>query len=150
MSLSIEDRLLLHELVARLDHAVDAQDWDSYLAVFAEDATLDPGFAPAVSGLPAIRAFLQASEGGTRGKRHVASNLVTEGSGTEARVRSYLTVIEREDLPKVVATAVIEDQLVKRPEGWRVTAHTVRVDPGMFKAYAAAQAGGRAAAGSHE
>lgn len=140
MSLSIEDRITIHELLARLDHAVDSQDWDTYLALFAEDAAMDPGFAPPVSGLPAIRAFLQATEGGTRGKRHVATNVVVDGNGAEASARSYLTVIEREDIPKVVATAAIEDHLIKRQDGWRISKHIVRVDPGMFKAYAAAQA----------
>lgn len=144
MSLSIEDRLTIHELLARLDHAVDSQDWDAYLALFTADASLDPGFAPPVSGPPAIRAFLVASEGSTRGKRHVASNIVVDGQGSGATARSYLTVIEREDIPSVVATAVIEDHLVKGEDGWRVAKHSVRVDPGMFKAYALAQARDRA------
>lgn len=145
MSLSIEDRFTIHEILARLDHAVDSQDWDAYLALFKADAAMDPGFAPPVSGAPAIRAFLVATEGSTRGKRHVASNIVVDGQGSEAVARSYLTVIEREDIPNVVATALIEDHLVKGRDGWRVQKHIVRVDPGMFKAYALAQTRDRAA-----
>lgn len=140
MALSLQDRLTLHELIARLDHAVDAQDWDSYLALFAEEALMDPGFAPPVSGHPAIRGFLKASEGGTQGKRHVASNVVIDGDDTEAIARSYLTVIERNDIPKIVATARIEDHFIKRQGSWLVVKHLVQVDPGMFKAYEAAQA----------
>jgi hypothetical protein len=102
---------------------------------------MDPGFAPAVTGKAAIRAFLEATEGNTRGKRHVATNVIVDGSGTEAVARSYLTVIEREDVPKVTATAVIEDHVVKRAGSWLVTKHIVRVDPGMFKAFEAAQQG---------
>ena len=139
MSLSFEDRLSLHELLAQLDHAVDHQDWDTYMASFHPDAKLDPGFAPPVQGAQAIREFLVATEGHTRGKRHVATHVVVRGQGDQALVRSYLTVIEREDIPRVVATAWIEDTLVRGPEGWLVVSHVVRVDPGMFKAYAAAQ-----------
>jgi ketosteroid isomerase-like protein len=139
MTLALEDRLTLHELLARLDHAVDSQDWDGYLAHFTPDAVMDPGFAPPVSGRDAIRGFLVASEGGTRGKRHVASNVFIDGSAAEAVVSSYLVVIEREDLPQVVATARIVDTVVKQGGAWKVARHQVAVDPGMFKAFQAAQ-----------
>jgi ketosteroid isomerase-like protein len=141
MTLSIDDRLHIHELISRLDHAVDAQDWDGYLDLFAEDAAMDPGFAPPVSGRSAIRAFLVATEGNTRGKRHVSSNVVVEVDDAGVTARSYLTVIERDDIPKVVATAVVEDVLSRRAGAWVVTKHTVRVDPDMFKAYQATQGG---------
>lgn len=141
MAISLEDRLNIHELLARLDHAVDAQDWPAYLAQFEPDARMDPGFAPAVQGLDAIRAFLIASEGGTRGKRHIASNIIIDSQGEEVVATSYLTVIEREDIPRVVATARIVDTLVKRDGVFRVRVHQVNVDPGMFKAFAASQAG---------
>ena len=138
MALTIDDRLLAHDLLARLDHAVDAQDWDAYLAHFTPDARMDPGFAPPVEGLAAIRGFLVATEGGTRGKRHVASNLVLDDRGDHVVATSYLVVIEREDVPKVVATARIVDTLVKQAGALKVREHRVEVDPGMFKAFAAA------------
>jgi 3-phenylpropionate/cinnamic acid dioxygenase small subunit len=143
MAISVEERLEIHELLARLDHAVDAQDWSAYLAHFTEDARMDPGFAPAVEGVEAIRAFLVASEGGTRGKRHLASNVFLEEQGEEVVARSYLTVVEREDIPRVVATARITDTLVRRGGAFRVRVHQVQVDPGMFKAFAASQAAGQ-------
>ncbi|MFO0630814.1 MAG: nuclear transport factor 2 family protein [Polyangiales bacterium] len=135
MSLDLSDRLTLHELLARLDHAVDAQDWDGYLSHFDPAAVMDPGFAPPVHGRDAIRAFLLASEGNTRGKRHVASNVYIDGAGDEAVAHSYLVVIEREDIPKVIATARIVDTFARRDGRWRVVRHQVSVDPGMFKAF---------------
>jgi ketosteroid isomerase-like protein len=128
------DRILVHELLARLDHAVDAQDWDAYLSHFVEDATMDPGFAPPVSGRDAIRAFLVATEGGTRGKRHVATNVFVDPHGDGARATSYLTVIEREAIPAVVATARIVDTVVRHGGEWKIARHEVAVDPGMFVA----------------
>jgi ketosteroid isomerase-like protein len=138
MALSLEDRLAAHELLARLDHAVDAQDWDGYLAHFTPEARLEPGFAPPVEGHAAIRGFLVATEGGTRGKRHIASNVVLDDRGDHVLATSYLLVVEREDLPKVVATARIVDTLVKRDGTLKVSRHLVEVDPGMFKAAALA------------
>lgn len=135
MAITLESRIELHEIVARLDHAVDAQDWDRYLAFFDEGAVMDPGFAPPVHGREAIRGFLVASEGNTRGKRHVASNVFVDGDEREAVVRSYLCVIEREEIPKIVATALIVDTFARRAEGWRVVRHQVTVDPGMFKSF---------------
>jgi ketosteroid isomerase-like protein len=139
MALTFEDRLVVHELLARLDHAVDRQDWATYLAHFEADARMEPGFAPPVEGIDAIRGFLLATEGGTRGKRHVATNVVVDDGGDHVVATSYLTVIEREDTPKVVATARIVDTLVKREGTFRVKRHQVEVDPGMFKAFQATQ-----------
>lgn len=136
MSLELADRIAIHETLARLDHAVDAQDWSSYLAHFDADATLDPGFAAPVKGVDAIRAFLVASEGNTRAKRHVASNVYVDGSTHEAVATSYLVVIEREDIPKIVATARIVDTFARRDGQWKIMHHKVSVDPGMFKAFA--------------
>lgn len=138
--LTFEDRLTIHELLARLDHAVDSQDWDTYVSFFAEDATLDSGFAGTVQGQANIRAWLVQAEGSTKGKRHVATNVVIDGDATQATARSYLTVIEREDIPTVVATALITDTLKKARDGWKVTRHEVRIDPGMMKAFAAKSA----------
>ncbi len=139
MALTFEDRLLVHELLARLDHAVDRQDWATYLAHFEPDARMEPGFAPPVEGIDAIRGFLVETEGGTRGKRHVATNVVVDDGGDHVVATSYLTVLEREDIPRVVATARIVDTLVKREGAFRVRRHQVEVDPGMFKAFAQAQ-----------
>ncbi|MDX2089778.1 MAG: nuclear transport factor 2 family protein [Kofleriaceae bacterium] len=139
MSLTTEDRLVAHELLARLDHAVDAQDWDRYLSYFAPEARMEPGFAPPVEGLASIREFLVATEGGTRGKRHIASNVILDEEGDRVIATSYLLVVEREDLPKVVATARITDTLVRRDGTFKVLHHRVEVDPGMFKAFQTTQ-----------
>jgi ketosteroid isomerase-like protein len=135
MTLSTEDRLLAHELLARLDHAVDAQDWDEYLSHFTPDARMEPGFAPPIEGTEGIRRFLVANEGGTRGKRHIATNVILEEHGDHVVATSYLLVVERDDLPKVVATARVVDTLAKQGGAFLVLRHQVEVDPGMFRAF---------------
>ncbi len=98
---------------------------------------MDTDFGPPVQGIEALRGFLEASEGGTSGKRHVATNVVLDPMDEGVRATSYLTVIEREDIPAVVATAVITDELVRAGGSWKVRRHEVRIDPGMMKAFAA-------------
>ena len=136
--IALQDRLTIHELLSRLDHAVDAGDWDTYVAFFHERGVLDSGWTPPVEGPDNIRAWLAANEGNTSGKRHVVSNVVLDEEGDVVRATSYLTVIEREDIPRIVATALITDDLVRIGDRWVVLRHTVRVDPGMMKAFAAA------------
>ena len=53
--------------------------------------------------------------------------------------RFHSNRIEREDTPKVVATARIVDTLIKREGTFKVRRHQVEVDPGMFKAFQASQ-----------
>lgn len=136
--ITLQDRLTVHEILSRLDHAVDAGDWDTYVSFFDEAGVLDSGWTAPVEGRDAIRAWLAANEGNTSGKRHVVSNVVLDEDGDVIRATSYLTVIEREDIPRVVATALITDDFVRQGERWVVLRHVVRVDPGMMKAFAAA------------
>lgn len=139
--ITLQDRLNIHETLSRLDHAVDAGDWETYVSHFDEAGVLDSGFSPPVQGRDNIRAWLAANEGNTSGKRHVVSNVVIDVDGESVRATSYLTVIEREDIPRIVATALITDDLVRRSDRWLVRRHAVRVDPGMMKAFAAARGG---------
>lgn len=139
MAITLEQRLHVHDVLARLDHAVDSQDWDTYLQHFTSDSRLDPGFAPPVQGIEAIRSLLVATEGGTRGKRHIATNVVIDDKGDHLLATSYLLVVEREEIPKVVATARIEDTFVEIGGVLKVSSHKVSVDPGMFKAMGMSQ-----------
>ena len=136
---STEDKLQIHEVLARMDHAVDAGAWDVYVSNFTEDGVLESGWTPPVQGRDAIRRWLVENEAGTSGKRHVATNVTLDPLDDGVRATSYLTVIEREDIPKVVATAVIIDDLSQVDGAWKVRRHEVRIDPGMMKAMAAAQ-----------
>lgn len=140
MPIALADQLAIHDILARIDHAVDARDWDTYVQHFSERGSLDSGFAGMVEGRAAIRDWLIANEANTSGKRHVATNVILDAEGERVVARSYLTVIEREDIPRVVATATIRDVLAREGDGWKIQLHEVRVDPGMIKAWQAAQA----------
>lgn len=69
----------------------------------------------------------------------MATNVVIDDGGDHVVATSYLTVIEREETPDVVATARIVDTLVRREGTFRVKRHQVEVDRGIFKAFAQAQ-----------
>ena len=91
--IALEDRLTIHELLSRLDHAVDAGDWDTYVSFFHDRGVLDSGWTEPVEGPGAIRAWLAANEGNTSGKRHVVSNVVLDETTGGVRATSYLCVI---------------------------------------------------------
>lgn len=133
--MNINDRLTIHELLSHLDHAVDQQDWDAYLTYVSPSARFDSGFGgPPITGRDAIRAFLVENEGNTSGKRHVASNVVLEADGDRIKSRSYLTVVEREEAPRVVATAVLSDVFEKAGDDWLLAERVVSIDPGFMRA----------------
>ncbi len=136
-------RLDLLDLIARMNQLLDDEDYEAYLACYADGAVFDPGLAPPVTGKAAIRAFLhhgQAS-GFITGKRHVPSTITLLHSGATVTARFYLTVFERAKIPTVVATAAITDTFERRGDAWLATSHTTRVDPGFLLAQAPAAAG---------
>jgi ketosteroid isomerase-like protein len=123
-------------LIARMNQLLDDEDYEAYLACYAEDAVFDPGLAPPVTGKAAIRAFLHHAQasGFIVGKRHVPSTITLWQSGATVTARFYLTVFERAAIPAVVATAVITDTFEHRGDAWLATSHTTRVDPGFLLA----------------
>lgn len=129
-----EVQLVILELIGRMNQLLDDEDYEGYLACYADDAAFDPGLAPPVTGKAAIRAFLHQGQasGFIVGKRHVPSNIVLRQSGPTVTARFYLTVFERAAAPAVVATALITDSFGQRGDVWLATSHTTRIDPGFL------------------
>lgn len=132
----VEDRLAIEEIVARMNHLIDAEDYDAYLEIYAENAVFDSGFAEPTTGRAPIRAFLDANNasGFIVGKRHAVTNLILDREGDRIVATYYLTVLEREETPGVVATAVIRDEFEERDGAWLVVRHVTRVDPALMNA----------------
>lgn len=128
MPLSAEDKLELLDIDARLDWAVDAGDVDGWVALFTLDGALEASYGSA-RGSDELKAMLQKLEGGfSKGKRHTTSNHRVEGDGDEARLSGYLVVFEREETPKVVATATYTDTYVRIGGAWKVRHRKLDLD----------------------
>lgn len=134
-ALSPRDELEIHQLLARMNLAIDTQSWDAYVTFYAEDGVLDSGIAGVSQGHDEIRAWLEAMAPYISTKRHVVSNIIINGAGNQATSVAYLTVFERESALRLDGTAVVTDELERGPDGrWVVVRHTTTLDPATLAA----------------
>lgn len=111
--LAVADELAIRQVIARLNHALDAADYPLYASFFAKDAVFTSDFGNA-NGPEEIARALDASRPLITNKRHVAANLVISGAGDQAKVTSYLVVFERAASLTYVGSAINIDTLEKR------------------------------------
>lgn len=130
--LRVEDELAIYQIIARLNHAIDAADYERYASFFAEDAVFATAFGDAI-GPEQIVAALEVSRPFITNKRHVATNVVINGSGDRATVTSYLTVFERAESLTLVGTAINVDTLERRNDAWMVVRHETELDPATLQ-----------------
>jgi ketosteroid isomerase-like protein len=133
-ALSAEDEAAIAGLVARMNHAIDVEDYALYASFYTEDGLIDSGFGEPAQGQAAVEAAVAASAPFITNKRHVAGNLVIHGAGDAAEVVYYLTVFERAAGLELAGTAVITDTMRRTADGWRVTRHQTRMDPATLAA----------------
>lgn len=132
--LSPETRLEIADILARMNSAIDREDYDEYITYFADTFTFDSGFGEPMSDEASLLEFLRQNQasGFIVGKRHVMSNLIFTESGDRVVAEYYLSVFERETTPMLVATAVIVDEFEQIDGEWCVVRHVTRVDPALF------------------
>ena len=134
MSLSVEDRLDIVELINRYNTLADERDVEGTLECYTDDGQITGDFSTG-EGKEAMREDLPAifeAEGTL--KRHLALNHQLSGDGDAAEARYILAVLEGESIPSVGATAVITDELRKVDGAWLVKRHNVDIDPSMYAA----------------
>lgn len=124
---TVEDDLAARQVIARLNHALDAADYASYAAMFATDGVFVSGFGNAV-GPEQVEAAMQQVAPFITNKRHVAGNLVISGDSEQIVVTSYLVVFERVTELKYVGSAVNVDTLKKVDGRWLVALHDSTLD----------------------
>lgn len=138
--MSVEDELAIRQIIARLNHAIDIGNYEVYSTFFDEDSVFDTAFGQAV-GSEQIAAALEQSRPYITGKRHVATNILISGSGSQARATSYLTVFEATTGLSLVGTAINIDTFEKRDGKWIVVRHETSLDPATVAAMQAASGG---------
>jgi ketosteroid isomerase-like protein len=131
--ISASDDLAIRQIIARLNHSLDAADYKAYSNHFASDAVFATTFGNAI-GPEKIVAALEQSRPFITGKRHIATNLVISSSGNRAIVTSYLTVFERETSLAYLGSAINIDTLEKRGGKWLVVKHETEMDPATLAA----------------
>ena len=120
-SLTLEDRLTLHELIARYAHLLDLGGVDRLGEIYAEDARFCvPALDVDINGLPALIDFFRATMAQMSTVRHVISNVFVEATGKDmADVHAYLHIVDA--ATKAITTVgVYHDNCVRTAAGWRV------------------------------
>jgi uncharacterized protein (TIGR02246 family) len=126
--LSAEDDLAARQLIARLNHSLDAADYKTYGGLFAPDGVFVSGFGDAVGPEQVAAAMAKVAPFITN-KRHVAANHVLSGGEDQIVVTTYLIVFERVAEMKFVGSALNVDTLKKVDGQWRVARHESTLDP---------------------
>jgi uncharacterized protein (TIGR02246 family) len=126
--LKAEDDFAARQVIARLNHALDAADYKAYGELFAADGVFVSGFGDAV-GPKQVEAALGKVAPFITNKRHVTGNLVISGDKKQIVVTSYLIVFERQTELKYVGSALNVDTLKKVNGRWLVAKHESTLDP---------------------
>ena len=127
-ALNAEDITQIHQLLARYTHLADVDKQhagEAMREIFTEDATFQvPSIDLYVNGIENIVAFFRDRPGGDH---HINTNLVVEGKGDLAKVKSYVHIIKVDGGVQSLVFGYYEDELIKTGRGWRIRLRNVRL-----------------------
>ncbi|MCT9075877.1 nuclear transport factor 2 family protein [Streptomyces fulvoviolaceus] len=125
MTLALEDRLAVTELIAVHGHLVDAGELDRAVEVFTTDVVYDlSDFGQGeVTGLAALKDTALASGAGNPVAHHVTNVVVEEVSEGRVRARSKGLGVMADGS---CGSVTYEDVVVRVDAGWRISHRTVR------------------------
>ena len=139
--MSIEDRLAIHEMIARYSYAYDGQDADGFAQVFAEDGVLEifphGQESPAVrlETREAIREWAAQRLGARAGRftsRHHQSGTLFDGLTPDSALTRTMVLVTHQErgqgVPHPIASGVYHDQWRRTGQGWRLARRAAHVD----------------------
>jgi len=118
MELTLEDRLDLYEIPGRYGDAIDDRNWDKLRTIFTEDAVFDlTGVGSRrLVGIEEIVRFME--EEAQHPRTHMMTNVYADATDAGADLRFRIVALLGQGK---AGTASYYDQVVKTPEGWRVS-----------------------------
>jgi hypothetical protein len=135
MSLALEQKLAIHELLGRAAYAYDERDMALLESSFASAATMSMRIARGdligpFEGRDAIMQLMHNSMAEqTDVRRHVISNIFFEEESGQPVVVSNLTLVATENgKAALLAAGVYRDTLVEEAGGWRILKRHVELD----------------------
>ena len=135
MSLTLEDKLAIHELLSRSAYAFDVQDLTMLEACFTAEAELSMRIAggdlvgPFVGRAAIMKLFEDSIEVQTDVRKHVISNIFFDETADKPSVTSNLTLISTENGETDILTAAFYHDTVAIDNGeWRVTNRFIDLD----------------------
>jgi SnoaL-like domain len=149
-ALTAEDRLGIHDCIARYAWSLDTGDAAGFVACFARDGELvwDVFDSPGCwRGPDALRRFIDYFRGRpeSAGRQHHVSNLLITGNADLAYARSYVFVALRDGHGphRLNVMGYYEDELLREAGGWRLQRRVIRDWSGLVLAGIAGQDGQR-------
>ena len=86
---AVQDKLEIHELLARYARGVDTKDWELWKSVFTPDASVDYSSAGAPVGTPdELAVWLEQGLKVVPMTQHLISNIEVDLNGDKAKVRA--------------------------------------------------------------
>jgi 3-phenylpropionate/cinnamic acid dioxygenase small subunit len=119
--LAADDRLAIHELLARYCRVIDFGRWDEFPSLFTSDCVIDFGELMGVHEGPEGVQRLGGMIGGTGlMMRHLVTNVIVDRAETErADVWCYVLALTGPDPTNLMlTTGRYEDEVVKRDGRW--------------------------------
>ena len=135
MSVSLEQKLAIHELLGRAAYAYDERDIPLLNECFASDVTLTMRIAGGdligpFEGKEAVMGLMTGSMAEqTDVRRHVISNFFFDERAESTTVISNLTLMPTEnDEIQLLSAGVYRDEVVEEAGGWRVRNRHIELD----------------------
>jgi 3-phenylpropionate/cinnamic acid dioxygenase small subunit len=136
MSVTLEQKLAIHELLSRASYAYDVRDLDMLASCFSANASLTMRIAGGdlagpFEGRKAIMALMSgAMEEQTDVRRHVVSNIFFDSSDEETIVNSFLTLIATENSEtRLLSAGMYRDTVIEDEAGdWRLARRHIELD----------------------
>jgi hypothetical protein len=148
MTLSLEDRALIGDLVVAYAFAIDERNWQAFEALFTPDAEIDYRSAGGIAGNPAeVSAWMPQAISLFTWTLHSVLTHRLAALGPDTATGS-LHMFARHGLvfdgesEVMDVSGVYHDRYVRTPAGWRFAArreHTLSITGGKFAAMAAAR-----------
>jgi hypothetical protein len=128
MTLSVEDRLEIMEVVARADWAATRRDADTYVGLFTEDAVLDGAQGEHRGSVELRRSVgpVWASEGTV--SAHLTLNTVVrpvDSDSQRATAMSVLLIVQGPLSLSVAGSWIIDQDLIQVDGMWRIERRSV-------------------------
>ncbi len=137
MSVSVEDRLAIGELLSRAAYGYDERDAQTLAACFAEDASMTIRIAGGdpvgpFNGREEIMGLMTSSMASQSDvRRHVISNLFFQEEGDAPLVVSNLTLLATENgAIDVISAGIYRDRVVRVDGGWKISDRQLDLDKG--------------------
>jgi len=136
MTVALEDKLAIHELMGRVQFGYDERDIDMLRECFTEDAEFSMRIAkgdlvgPFVGREAIMGLMTGAMEEQTDVRRHVVSNLFfEEGDPEKPVVVSNLTLMATENGEiQLLSAGIYRDTVVKSDDGWQILNRYLELD----------------------